>query len=95
MDRTRYVIDKAAFEARGGFGCSSSAYALVRTTCCGRFAVEDEELLDLYFDPDDLTKTVKLYEDGACPFCGSDDWDLEGIDAPAAAPGDWQWAVAK
>ena len=57
------VIDKYRFEHRGGHGCSNSDYLLHKTTCCGSFCVEDDELLDLYIDPTDLEKTIQDHGD--------------------------------
>ncbi len=91
----RYLIDKKIFETRGGFGCSNSDYTLVRTTCCGNFAVEDEELLDLYYDSENLNKVVKLFEKQNCPFCNKNDWDFEEITDSLIVPNAWQWAVSK
>jgi hypothetical protein len=94
------VIDKWCFEARGGHGCSNSDYRLHKTTCCGSYAVEDDELLELYIDPADLNKRVDLGyspRDGEppprCPFCGAEKWDLIEIDAPSDVPEAWRWAV--
>ena len=56
------VIGKSNCESRGGHGCSNSAYILHRTTCCNSYCVEDEELLDLYIDPNDLSRTLHLVQ---------------------------------
>jgi hypothetical protein len=90
-----YLIDKALFEARSGGGCSNSAYTLVRTTCCRNFAVEDDELLNLYYDPHDLTRIARLYRNQNCPFCGSGKWDFEEIEAAELLPSIWAWAAIR
>ena len=87
------VIDKYRFEHRGGHGCSNSDYVLHRTTCCGSFCVEDNELLDLYIDPADLGKATQLYNESPCPFCDSVDWNLSEITELSGVPHDWCWAT--
>lgn len=90
------IIDKYLFEKRGAHGCSNSDYLLHRTTCCGRTCVEDNELLELYVDPDDLNRRVTLRGDVvACPFCGSVKWNLEEILDVADIPDEWRWACFK
>ena len=90
-----YIINKSIFEARSKSGCSNSDYNLVRTTCCGKFAVEDDELLDLYYDSENLSKIVKLYEDSNCPFCNSNEWDYVEIEDASLVPNHWKWAICK
>ncbi|MCA9236287.1 MAG: hypothetical protein KDA44_12510 [Planctomycetales bacterium] len=93
------VLDKFKFEARGGCGCSNSDYRLQRTTCCRSFAVEDDELSDLYVDPNDLSKFVTLLYDPrseeppACPFCGASEWDMVEILDDSDIPQEWRWAA--
>lgn len=89
------VIDKDKFENRGGYGCSNSDYGLLRATCCGRFGVEDCELHDFYFDPTDLTKRIRLWENDACPYCSAAEWDLKAIDASDNVPDEWKWACSE
>jgi hypothetical protein len=92
------VIDKYRFESRGGGGCSNSDYHLHRTTCCGGFCVEDDELSDLYLDPSDLSKRVSLLRGSAddspfpCPLCGAGAWDLVEEEELSAVPASWRWA---
>jgi hypothetical protein len=86
------VIDKYHFEARGGVGCSNSDFSLHRTTCCGAYCVEDEELLTLYYDPAELTKHVLLNGGIPCPCCGSARWDLVEIQPTDDVPPEWWWA---
>ena len=52
------LIDKYTFESRSRSGCSNSDYRLCKTDCCGHFGVEDDELLEFYFDARDLSKHV-------------------------------------
>ena len=87
------VIDKYRFETRGGQGCSNSDYKLNRVTCCGEYCVEDDELLDLYLDPNDLSRTFQLYVDAPCPFCGATTWDYNEVEELNDVPPSWQWAA--
>ena len=87
------VIDRYRFEKRGGFGCSNSDYHLHRTTCCGGYVVEDDELLDLYFDPTDLSRRIDLWEPPKpCPLCGAVEWDFTEVEELADVPESWGWA---
>lgn len=86
------LIDKWRFEARGSVGCSNSDYRLHRTTCCGAYCVEDDELLQLYFDPADLSRNILLIEGSPCPICGSQQWDLTEVEDMNDVPPDWLWA---
>ena len=92
------VIDKYEFESRGASGCSNSDYHLHRTTCCGRFCVEDDELSDLYLDPSDLSKHISLLRVPTdtnpfpCPFCGGINWELVEVAELSAVPEPWRWA---
>lgn len=87
------VIDKFKFESQWGVGCSNSDYHLHRTTCCGEFCVEDDELLQLYFDAVDPTKWIWLEEGCACPLCGSSDWKCVEVESVDDVPHDWKWAT--
>ena len=87
------LIDKWAFQSRGGCGISESDYNLLRTTCCKSFFVEDDELLDYYLDPNDLNKVAHLLKGSPCPFCGSKDFGFEDIVDFALMPEDWRWAA--
>src|SRR5271163_2047379 len=87
------LIEKHLFEKRGGCGCKESDYNLLRTTCCKTFIVEDDELLDYYFDPNDLKKTVHFSKGEPCPFCGNKNWSYEDIDDFSLMPESWRWAA--
>ncbi len=50
---------------------ADSRHHLCRTQCCGQFGVEDNELLDFYFDPNDLSKLIFMDEHIERPFCGA------------------------
>ena len=69
------------------------------TTCCGSFAVEDDELSDLYTVPTDLRTSVTLLYDPRsqapprCPFCGAVEWDMVEVVDMSDVPEPWRWAV--
>ena len=88
------TLDKFAFEKRGGFGCSNSDYEVQTTSCCHRHVVRDDELDDIYFDPDNLTKAIRLWEQdkSRCPLCGAREWRIEELDDKAQVPAEWAWA---
>jgi hypothetical protein len=86
------VIDKNKLESRWAVGCSNPDYNLHRTTCCSNFCVEDDELLQLYFDPADSTKWIWLEEACTCPFCGSNGWKLAEVENVDDVPVSWNWA---
>ena len=89
------LIEKYPFEKKGGRGIGESSYHLARTTCCGAFGVEDDELLDFYFDPRDLSRVVDLGKEEACPCCGSKDWSFERVEDFASMPQEWRWAAPR
>jgi hypothetical protein len=92
------VIDKYRFENQGGGGCSNLDYRLHRTSCCGRYCVEDYELSDLYLDSADLSRRVSLLRHRSdtspflCPMCWAADWDLAEVQELAEVPEEWRWA---
>jgi hypothetical protein len=95
FDHTMSLIDKHGFEMRSHAGCSNSDYQLCRTECCGRFGVEDDELLDFYFDPVDLSRHIFLERGAACPFCASKNFSFEEIEEITEMPAEWRWAVPR
>jgi len=69
--------EKIKFERWSGHGCSNSDYSFVRTTCCNQICVEDNELHQFFFDPNDPMAHLNLWEDGLnCPICGHHDWEI-------------------
>lgn len=71
--------DKQRFENWSKGGCSNSDYSFVRTLCCARICVEDNELHELFFDPEDPEKRLTLWTSGlSCPLCGKADWEISG-----------------
>ena len=89
------LIDKNTFESRSRSGCSNSDYQLCRTECCGRFGVQDDELLDFYFGPVDLTRHIFIGQETPCPFCGNRDWDFIETDDLSEMPVEWRWAAPR
>ena len=89
------LIDRQTFELRSHQGCSDSDYRLCRTTCCGRFGVEDRELLDFYFDADDLSRHVFAEKSTPCPLCGAGAFSYEEVEEFAEMPAEWRWAAPR
>ena len=89
------LIDKHTFESRSRSGCSNSDYRLWRTDCCGRFGVEDDELLDFYFDSSDLSKHVFAEKGVSCPLCGAEDFRYQEVEEFAEMPDEWRWAAPR
>jgi hypothetical protein len=87
------LIDDHKFDRRRGLCGLETDYHLVRTTCCAAFGVEEHELGVLYFDPDDLSRSVSLLENNPCPFCGKMSWQLERVDDFSEMPRAWRWAA--
>lgn len=87
------LIDKFVFEKCSNSGCSNSDYQLCRTDCCGRFGVEDDELHDFYYDPNDLSRHVFLEHGSICPFCGVKNFQFQEIEDIKEMPTEWQWAA--
>jgi hypothetical protein len=89
------LIDKYTFESRSRSGCSNSDYRLCRTDCCGHFGVEDDELLDFYFDAMDLSKRVFAEKGVGCPMCGAKDFSYQEVEEFAEMPTEWRWAAPR
>jgi len=87
------LIDPYKFESRSRAGCSNSDYHLRKTGCCGGFGVEDDELLDFYFDSTDLSRRVFLVQGVSCPFCGAKNFRRQDVEDPAEIPDNWRWAT--
>jgi len=41
-------------------GLDNSSYHIAITTWCRSYLVEDDELNDVYFDPEDLSKAIDI-----------------------------------
>ena len=86
------TIDKKIIEKAGARGCDDSDYNIVKTTCCNSYLVEDDELNDVYFDPEDLNKVIDVAYSGECPLCGSSTWDYKQLTEWPKEKTKWQWA---
>lgn len=93
--QTVSLIDTFTFESRSHSGHSDSDYQLCRTKCCGRYGVKDDELLDFYFDPADLSRHIFMEKGTPCPFCKEPDCSYVQIDDFAAMPAEWRWAAPR
>jgi len=56
-------------------GLDNSSYHIAITTWCRSYLVEDDELNDVYFDPEDLSKAIDIVSRDICPIYGSNEWD--------------------
>ncbi len=94
------VIDHYKVYKGGTVGCPESYFLLMRTTCCDKQCVEDDELCELYIDPADLSHPISLLhgkdEPGiSCPFCSAEDWDLDEITELNRVSPEWRWAAVE
>ncbi len=85
------TIDKHILENSGARGCRNSDYNLVLTTCCNSYLVEDDELQDIYYDPEDLNKVIDITDQGNCPICDSEVWDYKELKEWPKEKTKWQW----
>ena len=92
-------FDLAAIKRRGGFLCGNDDFAIVRCTFCRCQYLYNEEVLQLYLDPNDLSRRA-LYDQcedmPPCRDCGLRDWDIEESpqdDLTGVADGPWAWAL--
>mgnify|MGYP000223750898 CR=1 FL=1 len=88
------TISKSATEKRGVKGCSNSEYNICKTSCCHSYVVSDDELHDVYFDPRDLSKRLKVWQQDSCPLCGAKEWDYPAVLEYKNENTGWQWAFA-
>lgn len=91
------TVDQSIFRQ---YGIDNSHFVLMRTTCCERGAVEDDELNNLFFVPSDLSVKVSLLYSPAespppaCPLCGAYEWDLAEIRSQSEVPEEWRWVCS-
>ena len=93
------IIEKYRFEARSGGGCSDSDYHLCRVTCCRHYCVVDDELDDMYPDPEHPHRRLSLLgrpggPPTPCPFCGAVVWEFNEVDCTDQVPDAWRWACS-
>ena len=76
-------------------------FEIVACTTCGCQYLYNDEVLQLYYDPNDLQK-VYFYFDGEdippCRECGTQNWSYEELNADdevKVASGPWSWTLTK
>ena len=72
------IIDNDKMRIAGAL-VANSYFRQHYTGCCGKFCVEDDELLTLYLSPTDFSRHIHLASGTACPFCQQGDWTLNEI----------------
>ena len=94
-------IDNLAVQRRGGITCGNDDFSVVRCTKCGSQYLYNDEILQLYLDPNDATVSV-LYAKGEhippCRGCGDGNWTIDEIPDDESAmvmDGPWAWAIAQ
>ena len=86
------TLDKKRFETWSKIGCSNSEYSFVRTLCCSKICVEDNELHELFYDSSDSTKKMNLWTSSlSCPICGESKWEVSDISEPLNTPEQNSW----
>lgn len=92
----KYLTNHAEIQRRGGQPTSDSDFVVVACASCGHQYLYDEELLQLYIDPEDLS--VRYLNGGKewpnCSGCSAAHWDFSELDAESheVAKGPWAWA---
>ena len=93
------INNLAEIKARGGRICGDDDFEIVRCKNCGCQYLYNSEVLDLYYDPRDLSKrylNAEGYPVPPCRQCGIEDWDFEelsGSDKPEVEFGPWSWLL--
>lgn len=95
-----FVIDNlAGIQARGGGVYGDDDFEIVACVSCGCQYLYNAEVLELYYDPQDLSVRY-LNAEGEnvppCRRCGAEGWDfeeLEADDGAKVASGPWSWAL--
>ena len=95
------IHNTAEIKARGGAVFDDDDFEIVACASCGCQYLYNSEVLQLYYDPNDLQK-VYLYIDGAdippCRECGTQNWtydELSADDEAIVKSGPWSWALTK
>ena len=86
------TIDDIIFKRAGAIGCAESDYNLAITSCCRKYLVKDGELDDLFFDPNDLSKVVRIDEQSRCPICAAAEWAYTVFSEWPRERTPWMWA---
>ena len=95
-----FVINNlAGIQARGGGVHGDDDFEIVACVGCGCQYLYNSEVLELYYDPQDLSVRY-LNAEGVnvppCRRCGAEGWDfeeLEADDGARVASGPWSWAL--
>ena len=88
------TISNRALEESGAKGCSNSDYNICKTSCCNSYLVSDDELHDVYYDPKDLSKCLKVWQQDKCPICHAEEWTYLIDSGYQKENTGWQWAYA-
>lgn len=86
------TIDNILFEKAGAEDCSDSDCNLAITNCCRTYLVKDEELDNLFFDPKDLSKVLRINEQERCPNCQAEEWNYSVFPEWPRERTPWIWA---
>ena len=89
------IGDLLSLAVRGANLCGNDDIVVFQCEKCRHFALYNTEILTLYLDPDDLSKSV-LYIEGnvvACPYCNAiDSFDTApDSERKAFAKSSWGW----
>jgi hypothetical protein len=93
------INDHDEIKARGGRICGDDDFEIVRCKNCGCQYLYNSEVLDLYYDPQDLRKrylNMEGHEIPPCRQCHVAGWDFEELSADDGAevvPGPWSWLL--
>ncbi|MGV3756194.1 MAG: hypothetical protein ACO1QS_12500 [Verrucomicrobiota bacterium] len=88
-------INRKAIALRGGLDYSDADFSVVQCTHCNAQFLYDEEILTIYFDPQELSKNLLIAQPcSPCPSCGDADWDFIKCDSEKVVrDGRWSWVL--
>ena len=93
------VNNHAEIQARGGGVYGDDDFEIVACVNCGCQYLYNSEVLELYYDPQDLRARYLTAEGeriAPCRQCGTEDWNFEELSATDKAwveSGPWSWAL--
>jgi hypothetical protein len=95
-----FVINShAGIQARGGGVYGDDDFEIVACANCGCQYLYNSEVLELYYDPQDLSRrylNAEGYDIPPCRQCGIEDWSFEELsvnDKAKVETGAWSWAL--
>jgi predicted nucleic-acid-binding Zn-ribbon protein len=94
-----YLNNHKEIAARGGNVGGDDDFVVLACINCHYQFLYNEEVLDIYYYPNELASSRHLYIDGnvlpPCPGCGSQNFDTENLDtnSPLVKQGPWAWAI--